>query len=142
MDGIEPVEICARIKQLRERSPLTQEQFAEAISASVGSLNKYERNRVPWGKLGKIADLTHADIRWIVFGAAYDDPLGRIEQSLSDLWMLFGDMLAQPEGDDFGKKLASALSGKAARERVLARLAQSQDRDDKPNRRQGETVAK
>lgn len=87
MGGIEPTEICARIKRLREQSGLNQPDFAKSIGASVSSLNHYERSRVPWDKLDEIVQITGADIRWLVFGedplAAIDARLSRIEAALA-----------------------------------------------------------
>lgn len=85
MDGIEPSEVCARIKTARERSRLSQPEMAKAIKCSVSSLNYYERDRVPLEKLGLIAKATGVDIRWLVFGDAYLDPMERVEKRLEGL---------------------------------------------------------
>jgi transcriptional regulator with XRE-family HTH domain len=85
MDGIEPTEVCARIKIARERARLSQPEMAKAIKCSVSSLNYYERDRVPLEKLGLIAKATSVDIRWLVFGDAYLDPMERIERRLGHL---------------------------------------------------------
>jgi transcriptional regulator with XRE-family HTH domain len=130
MDGIEPTEICARIKRLRESSPLTQPDFARAIGASLSSLNTYERKTVPWDKLGAIASLTGADLRWIVFG---HDPLIEIDKRLSRIEAALATQLAGADAQaDPGRAVQQFLDWTqqlADEARELSREAEDARRD-------------
>jgi transcriptional regulator with XRE-family HTH domain len=80
MDEFDEREICLRIRQARDQSKLTQLELAQTLGVSVGAIAKYERNQVPWRRLKTIAEVTGADIRWLVFG---QDPLERIDARLA-----------------------------------------------------------
>ena len=66
--------ICERIKVAREQEGLTQHQMAVALSVTDRAYQNYEKARVPWRKLRKIAKLTNTSEQWLRHGPPTDEP--------------------------------------------------------------------
>lgn len=87
--------ICARIKEARVSTGLSQQDLADKLHVSRNSIVDYERNRVPWDMLPQIAKVTERDWEWFLHGdqllidrdvlADILKRLERIEQRLDDL---------------------------------------------------------
>lgn len=68
MDAYLQQQICARIKQARKAAGLTQEDMANLLNVTTRAYQNYERNRVPFRSLPKIASLTNASEAWLLHG--------------------------------------------------------------------------
>ena len=68
MDDYLQRQICARIKQARKAAGLTQEDMANLLSVTTRAYQNYERDRVPFRSLGKIATLTAVSQEWLLRG--------------------------------------------------------------------------
>ncbi len=90
--------ICQRVREARREAGLTQEEMAELIGVRPRTYQNYERDRVPFRLLGRIAEVTGRDQEWFLRGrvATDEDRLGELEglvaqgfeeirQSLADL---------------------------------------------------------
>lgn len=61
-------QICARIKQARKAAGLTQEDAANLLNVTTRAYQNYERDRIPFRSLGKIAQLTGVQQEWLLRG--------------------------------------------------------------------------
>jgi transcriptional regulator with XRE-family HTH domain len=99
MDDFWQAEIGPRIRQAREDAKLTQAALAKLIDRTTGTISNYERGeRAPWEEIRQIAEATNADLRWLLFGSSYQDPLDRIERRLDGLARALEDASAQALG--------------------------------------------
>ena len=84
MDAHLEKQICARIKQARKAAGFTQEDFANLLNVTTRTWQNYERDRVPFRRLGEIARLTSVQQEWLVRGDQKEsDPtpvLDRLEE--------------------------------------------------------------
>lgn len=101
MAELQREEITARIKQARKEAGLSQPEMAELIEVADRTYQNYEATRVPWGLIGKIAEVTGRDSKWLLHGdnpvaseptadligalEARDSQLDRIESKLDEL---------------------------------------------------------
>lgn len=74
MAEIQREEIPKRIKQAREEAGLTQAEMADAINVGGRTYQNYESNRIPWGALNNIAEVTGKQTEWLIHGAAPKAP--------------------------------------------------------------------
>lgn len=68
MDEHLQLQICERIKQARKAAGLTQEDMASLMNVTPRAYQNYERNRVPFRRLGDIARLTGSEQEWLLRG--------------------------------------------------------------------------
>lgn len=61
-------EICARIKEARNRAGLTQQEMADLLDLTLRGYQNYEVERVPFRRLGEIARLTGVEESWLLYG--------------------------------------------------------------------------
>jgi transcriptional regulator with XRE-family HTH domain len=61
-------QICARIKQARTEAGFTQEEMADLLGMTMRGYQNYESERVPWRKLGQIAELAGVTEMWLIRG--------------------------------------------------------------------------
>lgn len=72
---------AARIKQLREESPYTQEAIADLVGVKIRSYQKWEEGGgIEWDNLEKLADIHKVSVQWIHRGEekATPDVLGNL----------------------------------------------------------------
>lgn len=62
------LEICRRIKLARIRSGMEQRDFAAELGVTVRTVANYEKTRVPWKRLGRIAEILNVDRDWLIDG--------------------------------------------------------------------------
>lgn len=79
MDVYLQEQICARIKQARKAAGLTQEDMANLLNVTTRAYQNYERDRVPFRSLGKIANLTNVTQEWLLHGAPAEATLAHGE---------------------------------------------------------------
>jgi transcriptional regulator with XRE-family HTH domain len=61
--------IGGRIARARRERGLTQEELAELVGVSPRSIQGYEAGKiVPYRRLGRIAEVTERDLRWLLEG--------------------------------------------------------------------------
>jgi transcriptional regulator with XRE-family HTH domain len=72
-------QICERIKQARKTAGLTQEDMANLLGVTTRAYQNYERDRVPFRLLTRIADVTNVEERWLLHGPPTEDDLARAE---------------------------------------------------------------
>jgi transcriptional regulator with XRE-family HTH domain len=92
-------EICARIREARQRSGLTQEEMAQALGITTRAYFNYEHVRVPFRLLRKIAELTSVSDLWLLSGSAETGELtaetvARLERRVEELHDQVGRVLA------------------------------------------------
>jgi transcriptional regulator with XRE-family HTH domain len=61
-------EICHRIRKARKEAGLTQEDAANLLSVTTRAYQNYERDRVPFRSLDKIARLFNVTQEWLLRG--------------------------------------------------------------------------
>lgn len=101
-------QICARIKQARKASGLTQEDMANLLNVTTRAYQNYERDRAPFRRLSEIARLTGVDQEWLLRG----DPPPRIDPE---------DLLSRMEALE-GKVATGFEALEAAIEQLAAQL--------------------
>jgi transcriptional regulator with XRE-family HTH domain len=99
-------DIPARIKEARVAAGMSQPQLAGAIDVTLSALTNYEKDRVPWEKLSQIAEATNCDVRWLLFGASFQDPLLDIQAKLEHLATVLLEQ-GLVEADEKGKRSGS-----------------------------------
>src|SRR5262249_32471097 len=96
-----------RIREAREGKGLSRSDLADLMLYHVNTLRGYEEaDPVPWKELPKFADALGVSLRWLLYGAKWEDPLQDVPPMLPPLWELQAtvrEIHAQIEG------LASAL---------------------------------
>ena len=68
MDAYLQREICQRIRKARKEAGLTQEDMANLLSVTTRAYQNYEKERVPFRSLAKIAALTNVSQEWLLRG--------------------------------------------------------------------------
>lgn len=106
MARLEEAEIRARIKQARVQAGLRQPDLADLLTVHVKSIVNYEAKngkdaKVPYDRLGEIADVTGVSLKWLLHG---DDEEADLATRL----------------DDFDKRLAAVAE---QQDKVLDRLS-------------------
>jgi transcriptional regulator with XRE-family HTH domain len=141
MDDIWPVELGKRIAQARVDAGLSQKAVAELLDRTVASVSNWERaERTPsFAEIRRMALATDSDLRWLMFGHSYEDPLLRIESQLKLISDALGIGPAQGEPSDrpipqppgeLGRRLADR---RTSRERTQRDGTQGEQ--DAPKRR-------
>lgn len=97
MAELEAEAISARIKQARQEAGLKQWQMAELLEVIPRTVQNYEEFRVPWDKLGKIAEVTGKSVEWLLHGDAGPAPLDRLAEIEAKLDLLLRAVGAEPE---------------------------------------------
>lgn len=117
LDEKQRLERAARIRQLREESPYTQEAVAERVGVKLRSYQKWEEGGgIEWEHLEALADLHRVDVQWIHRGRErgpapelFKNPqLDRIEERLKRIEAALAADSALQESDP-----APHSSGKA-----------------------------
>lgn len=87
MDDDWAKEIGKRLAQARDEAHLTQEQVAELLERSTGAVSNWERaTRTPsFAEIRRLAEATNSDLRWLVFGASYQDPLDQMQADIKQI---------------------------------------------------------
>lgn len=86
MDDAWAKEIGRRIELARKRAKLSRPELANILEVHTNTITGYERgDRAAYKAVGRVAQATNSDLRWLMFGAEYQDPLKRIEGKLDDL---------------------------------------------------------
>lgn len=85
MDDSWTKEIGARIRDLRDKRGWSQPQLADLLVVHLKSVGNYEKGKIPFRDLSRIAEVLETDMRWLLFGAEYKDPIERIEEKLDRL---------------------------------------------------------
>jgi transcriptional regulator with XRE-family HTH domain len=76
-------EIGARIKEAREARGLTEADFADILVVHRNTVGNYERGKgLPNRELSRIAEALNVDLRWLLHGDSYRDPLVKIGERL------------------------------------------------------------
>ena len=70
MDAYLQQQICERIRTARKAAGLTQEDMANLLNVTTRAYQNYEKNRVPFRSLAKIASLTDVTQEWLLRGDA------------------------------------------------------------------------
>lgn len=68
MDQELQAEICARIKLARHEAGMTLEDMADALGVTQRAYWNYENNRVPFKRMGEIAEITGKSQDWLYRG--------------------------------------------------------------------------
>jgi transcriptional regulator with XRE-family HTH domain len=68
VDAYLQAQICARIRQARIEAGFTQEEIADLLHMTMRGYQNYEKDRVPWRALDKIAELTNVTQEWLLRG--------------------------------------------------------------------------
>jgi ribosome-binding protein aMBF1 (putative translation factor) len=96
-----------RIREAREAQGLSRTDLADLMLYHVNTLRGYEEaDAVPWKELPKFADALGVSLRWLLYGARWEDPLQEVPLIVPPLWELQAtvrEIQAQIDG------LASAL---------------------------------
>jgi transcriptional regulator with XRE-family HTH domain len=88
-------EIGSRIRKSRERKRLSRKDLGDLIQAHEKSIGNYERGEhVPWAELPRISDALNVDLRWLLHGESFEDPLTRMAQELSEIRVSVAELLA------------------------------------------------
>jgi transcriptional regulator with XRE-family HTH domain len=87
-------EIGARIRKARERKHLSRADLGDLIQAHEKSIGNYERGEhVPWAELPRISDALDVDLRWLLHGQSFQDPLQRIARELGEIRVAVAELL-------------------------------------------------
>lgn len=135
MDDTWAAEIGQRIAEARKALPgkVTQKGLGDLIGRSAGLVGNYERgDRVPFQEIHAIAGATNRDVRWLLHGESYQDPLERIEGKLDDLIAAIAP--TRPEGADTRTASGTAAPGGELGRRLAGSDSseQSQQQPDSP----------
>lgn len=108
MDAHLQKQICARIKQARKAAGLTQEDAANLLNVTTRAYQNYERDRVPFRSLSKIAKMLNVSEQWLLHGPPNQDTLAhgellkgvadgvtQLERSSEDVLKTLDDVLAR-----------------------------------------------
>lgn len=68
MAELQEAEIRGRIKHARKEAGLTQEGLAELLEVIPRTVQNYENDHVPWGRIRDIAEITGVSTRWLLHG--------------------------------------------------------------------------
>lgn len=91
MAELREAEIRQRIKRARREAGLSQSTMAELLGVIQRTVQNYENDHVPWGRLGDIADITGTSLRWLLHGdgsisdASLEDRLNDVQDQLEAL---------------------------------------------------------
>lgn len=97
MAQLDDAEIRARIKQARKEAGLSQTEMAELLGVIARTVQNYENDHVPWGRIRDIAEITAKPTRWLLHGddagdteqaAEIQRALGQLESRLDQIWDL------------------------------------------------------
>lgn len=72
-------QICERIKQARKAAGFTQEDMANLLNVTTRAYQNYERDRVPFRSLTKIASLASVSEAWLLQGEPKQEILAQAE---------------------------------------------------------------
>jgi len=87
-------EIGGRIRRGREAKRLSRRDLGDLIQAHEKSVGNYERGEhVPWAELPRISDALNVDLRWLLHGQSFQDPLEQIARELSELRASVAELL-------------------------------------------------
>lgn len=76
MDDKWASEIGRRIERARRRAKLSRPELADVLEVHTNTITGYERgDRAAYKAVGRIAEATNSDLRWLLFGESYQDPL-------------------------------------------------------------------
>jgi transcriptional regulator with XRE-family HTH domain len=133
-------EIGKRIREARDAHGLSRPALADILELHPTSIANYEKGRVPWKDLPRIAEALNRDVRWLIYGESYQDPLDRIDERLARI----EEVLSVPPGatePSLGERLVALSRSSAGEpERVPAPPAKGRGRGEGPKRHRGETV--
>ncbi len=91
-------DICARIQQARLEAGLKQHEMAELLEAHPRSIQNYESDRVPWDKLGQIAEITGKSKVWLLHGGEAQEPasngIASLEREVMEVKRKLDELLA------------------------------------------------
>lgn len=148
-----------RMVAARKRLGLTRENVADLLQIHAMTLANYERGkRVPFEDLPRIAGALNVDLRWLLFGAEFEDPIQRmaavLESGIKDrkritdtqqvmldelerlqegVFQVLAVLMAAPEFEDYRQDLESPLlrAAEAADARTARRTSRSQAKADR-----------
>jgi transcriptional regulator with XRE-family HTH domain len=101
MKDARAAEIGRRIEAARKRADLSRPELADLLQVHTNTITGYERgDRAAYRAVTDIAERTNSDVRWLVFGDSYQDPLDRIEERLGTLAKALEDAAAQALAGD------------------------------------------
>lgn len=78
MDERLQAEICARIKRSRIEAGFTQQEAADLLGMTLRGYQNYESDRVPFRKLGRIAELFGVTEPWLLRGGASTEDVATV----------------------------------------------------------------
>lgn len=88
-------EIGERIRQARDALGLSRSALGDLIETHEKSIGNYERGEhVPWDKLPKISDVLNCDLRWLLHGQRFQDPLLDVQAKVWDVQAKLEHLLA------------------------------------------------
>lgn len=125
MDDTWAAEIGQRIELARKRANFSRPELADVLGVHINTITGYERgDRHAYKSVRQIAEATDSDLRWLLHGHPYEDPLLRIEGKLDDLIAAIAP--TRPEGADGRKPIPGPPDG------LLHRDADRETTDGKP----------
>lgn len=129
----EELEICRRIKDARKQAGFSQDEMADLLHVIKRTVQNYEKDRVPWRHLRKIAKLTNTSEEWLLHGdkARQESELKALREevhalrdevrlALRDLALSRGTRTAREAGQEKADKQSSARAKPAPRKKSSA----------------------
>lgn len=122
MDDLWAAEIGERLKAARKAAAMSRKDVGDAIGRNEETIASYEQgSRAPFKEIRQIAEATNADLRELLHGDSYVDPLEQINAKLDVLLSRLPDAKAEVEREiDEALQLARSSSqgtGASARSR-------------------------
>jgi len=88
-------QIGGRIRRAREAKRLSRRDLGDLIQAHEKSVGNYERGEhVPWAELPRLSDALNVDLRWLLHGQSFQDPLERMAREVTEIRASVAELLA------------------------------------------------
>jgi transcriptional regulator with XRE-family HTH domain len=85
MAELQEAEIRARIKRARKEAGLAQPAMAELLGVIPRTVQNYENDHVPWGRIRDIAEITGRSTRWLLHGDETQEEGGALLAALTEI---------------------------------------------------------
>lgn len=85
MAELQKADITGRIRQARKEAGLTQPEMANLLEVAMRTYQNYEDDRVPWGLMSRISDVTGRSLRWLLHGEDEAEPSQQVLLKLAEM---------------------------------------------------------
>jgi transcriptional regulator with XRE-family HTH domain len=95
MDEAWTRDIGGRIKEARLLAGFSQPEMADLLVVHPKSVANYEGGRIPWRDLRHIAEVLNTDMRWLLFGERWQDPLEQLDERITEMGGKLDEVLSR-----------------------------------------------